>query len=299
MSWSRLFQRSPSLPYNGSLESWYQHLLNELGGEPASFDLALGGGHLAATPGLAFLAGYQAAMRVLWPSAPWSLGALCVTEKGVSSPKQMETVIEGLNISGHKDFVTAAGSADWLIVAARDLLASDTRIVLGVVYSGAAGLTIETLPDLAFIPEIGHARLQLDTVQCRRLAGDGWSDYVKPFRTLEDGYVLIAINAWLYGVAVRNDWPLAVRSGLLTQLAALRDVMRLSPNEAETHVLLGAILIRQAELSDQVDQAFVQGDEQLAALWQRDRVLLTLAGKAREIRLQRAKEALGLSVSDM
>ncbi len=58
----------------GTLGETYAVLLERLG-PVAPFELAVLGGRAMATPGLAFLVGYQAALRVLWPSAPPSLGA--------------------------------------------------------------------------------------------------------------------------------------------------------------------------------------------------------------------------------
>lgn len=112
MPWSSLFQPSERLTAEVSLEDWYARLLERLGGTPQPFELALVGGLQAATPGLAFLAGYQAALRVLWPAAPWTAGALCVTENRSTRPADMSTRIDGLQITGRKDFVTAAECAD-------------------------------------------------------------------------------------------------------------------------------------------------------------------------------------------
>ena len=44
-----------------------------------------------------------------------------------------------------------------------------------------------------------------------RFTPDGWDAYVKPFRTLEDVYVLSAMTAWLYGVGQDSDWPQALQ----------------------------------------------------------------------------------------
>ena len=60
MPWSSLFQPVERLSAEQGLEDWYGRLLASLGGTPAPFELALVGGLRAATPGLAFLAGYQA-----------------------------------------------------------------------------------------------------------------------------------------------------------------------------------------------------------------------------------------------
>ena len=79
MPWTRLLESAERQPA-ARLEDWYASLLAACP-EAAPFELAVRGGCRAATPGLAFLAGYQAALRKLWPSAPLSLGALCVTEQ--------------------------------------------------------------------------------------------------------------------------------------------------------------------------------------------------------------------------
>lgn len=58
MTWQRLLETRDRLPAQ-PLEEWYGSLLERLG-EATPFELAILGGRLAATPGLAFLAGYQA-----------------------------------------------------------------------------------------------------------------------------------------------------------------------------------------------------------------------------------------------
>ncbi|MGH8354083.1 MAG: acyl-CoA dehydrogenase, partial [Pseudomonas sp.] len=183
MPWQRLLKTADRLPVVPALDDWYAALLARLGEPPAGlapFELALLGGRLAATPGLAFLAGYQGALRALWPSAPTSLGALCVTENKSTRPADLRTRLEGLTLSGRKDFVTAAEAAAWLLVAARDEAAGAApHLTLCVVYSGAPGVRIEALPALPLMPDIGHARLHREQAHCERLAGDGWEAYVK------------------------------------------------------------------------------------------------------------------------
>jgi hypothetical protein len=43
---------------------------------------------------------------------------------------------------------------------------------------------IETLPALPLMADISHGRLHLQGAHCERLPGDGWDDYVHPFRPL-------------------------------------------------------------------------------------------------------------------
>jgi alkylation response protein AidB-like acyl-CoA dehydrogenase len=290
MPWSSLFQPVERLTADAGLEDWYARLLARLGGTPQPFDLALVGGLQAATPGLAFLAGYQAALRMLWPAAPWTAGALCVTENRSTRSADMNTRIEGLQISGRKDFVTAAEGADWLLVAARAEDDGQTpRLALGVVLQGAPGVRIEALPALPLMPDIGHARLHLDQAQCERLAGDGWDDYVKPFRTLEDVYVLTAVSAWLFGIGRESGWPGALLLRLQALLAGCAEVARQAPNAPTTHLLLAGLFAEQQALAGDLEAALAIGAPHWADLWQRDKGLLRIAEAARAKRLEKAR----------
>jgi alkylation response protein AidB-like acyl-CoA dehydrogenase len=294
MPWQLLLQTHQRLPAAGSLEAWYAALLARLG-TPSPFELAVLGGRLAATPGLAFLAGYQGALRLFWPCAPWSLGALCVTENNSVRPADMQTRLSDLLLHGRKDFVTAGDAADWLLVAAREELQGQAvRLALGVVRNGDHGVRIEMLPSLPLMPDIGHARLHLDGAHCERLAGDGWDDYVKPFRSIEDLHVLTAVSAWLYGVGQDANWPQALQLRLLGLLAGCAEVARQGQAQPATHLLLAGLFAQFAALDAELHAAFAAGPADWAALWQRDRGLLSLAASARGKRLANALAALGL-----
>ena len=116
--WQALLNCRTRLPANPDLAEGYAQLLETLGAV-TPFELAVRGARLMATPGWAFLVGYQAALRMLWPSAPLSLGALCATEQRSLRPADMQTRLSDLRLSGRKDFVTAGDAADWLLIAAR------------------------------------------------------------------------------------------------------------------------------------------------------------------------------------
>jgi hypothetical protein len=295
MPWQQLLTRHTRLPA-ARLDEWYASLLTRLG-SPAPFELALLGGRLAATPGLAFLAGYQGALRVLWPSAPWTLGALCVTENKSTRPTDISTRLNALTLSGRKDFVTAAGSADWLLVAAREETEGEAvRLALGVVYAGAPGLRIEALPALPLMPDIDHGRLHLQQVHCERLAGDGWDDYVKPFRSIEDVHVLCAVTAWLFGVGQDNHWPQSLQLRLLGLLAGCAEVARQCPRTPSAHLLLGGLFAEFASLDGELDAAFAAGPAPWAELWARDKGLLNIANSARRKRLEKAQALLGVAL---
>lgn len=288
MPWTDLLHRRERLPAAADLAEGFATLLQALG-TVTPFELAVAGGRRMATPGLAFLVGYQAALRMLWPSAPLSLGALCATEQRSLRPADMQTRLRDLRLSGRKDFVTAGDAADWLLVAARSEEPGETpRLSLAVVYPGEPGVKVEKLPALPLMPDISHGRLHLDGALCELLAGDGWDAYVKPFRSLEDVYVLSAMTAWLYGVGQDSDWPQALQLRLLALLAGCAEASRQAPNNPAGHVVLGGLFAQFESLKTEVDQALVQGDPAWAAMWQRDQGVMQLAAGARAKRLAKA-----------
>jgi hypothetical protein len=258
-------------------------------GNVTPFELAVAGGRRMATPGLAFLVGYQAALRMLWPSAPLSLGALCATEQRSLRPADMQTRLKDLRLSGRKDFVTAGDAADWLLVAARSEEPGEPpRLSLAVVYPGEPGVKVEKLPALPLMPDISHGRLHLDGALCELLAGDGWDAYVKPFRSLEDVYVLSAMTAWLYGVGQDSDWPQTLQLRLLALLAGCAEASRQAPNNPAGHVVLGGLFAQFEALAGEMDQALGNGPVEWAQMWQRDKGVMQLAAGARAKRLAKA-----------
>lgn len=293
MSWLTLLNLRERLPQGTDIAETYAAVLQRWGGR-SPFELAVLGGCAVATPGMAFLLGYQAALRALWPSAPPSLGAICATEQRSLRPADMATRLQGLRLTGQKDFVTAGDAADWLLVAARSEADGEApRLVLAVVYPGEAGVRLDALPALPLIPDVSHARLHLENAACDLLAGDGWDAYVKPFRSLEDLYVLSALCAWLYGVGQEQGWPQTLKLRLLAMLSACAEGTRQCADAAASHLLLGGLFEQFAALDDDISRALAAGDPSWNEMWQRDRGVLTLAASARQLRLDKAIQTLG------
>ena len=288
MPWQTLLKRRDRLPANPDLGEGFATLLQQLG-HVTPFELAVVGARMMATPGLAFLVGYQAALRMLWPSAPPSLGALCATEQRSLRVADMQTRLHDLRLSGRKDFVTAGDAADWLLIAARSEQPGETpRLSLAVAYPDEPGVRVEKLPPIPLMPDISHGRLILDNALCELLAGDGWDAYVKPFRTLEDIYVLSAMTAWLYGVGQDCDWPQALQLRLLALLAGCAEVSRHPPVSPAGHVLLGGLFAQFEGLKGEINEARAEGPPEWAAMWQRDQGVMELAAEARGMRLAKA-----------
>ncbi|CAI8850918.1 MULTISPECIES: hypothetical protein [Pseudomonas] len=295
MAWLQRLNDRHRQPLAATLADTYSSLLARLGAV-SPFDLAVLGGRAMSTPGLAFLVGYQAALRVLWPSAPQSLGALCASERRSVRPADMQVRLDDLRLSGSKDFVTAGLDAEWLLVAARcEAQGQPVELSLAVVYAGEPGVRLESLPALPLMPEVGHARLHLQGALCERLAGDGWDAYVKPFRSLEDLYVLSALCAWLYGVGQETGWPQNLQLRLISLLGACAESTRQCADTSASHLLLGGLFAQFNSLKDELNQALLASPGEWASLWQRDQGLLEIASAARAKRLAKAWAAAGLS----
>ncbi len=292
MSWERWIGSLQPLATASGPGEWYREV-RVAAGDADSFGQAIYGGRLAATPGLAFLGGYQAALRALWPAAPAGLGALCTTERRRVRPADMATRCDEARLSGCKDFVTAGAAVQWLLVSAREEGAGERpRLGLFVVAADASGVTVDSGPLLPIIPDIAHGRLRLERAVGERLPGDGWSDHVRPFRTHEDLHVMAALGAWLYGVALYDRWPASLLLRLAGLLGGAAEAARMAPDDAAGHLLLAGLLEQFAALQPEIESALgARG-----VLWQRDRAVMALAREAQARRLELAAAALGVTL---
>lgn len=252
--------------------------------------------------GQAFAVGYPAALEHLVPGVKLPC-ALCVTEAGGNSPRAIETALEAsgdaYELSGTKTFVTFGTLAQSLIVATRVGDKPDGRPDLAVVHIPATrnGVILEELPPTPFMPEVLHARVTFESVAVRRderLPGDGYLEYVKPFRTIEDLHVVAAMLGYVLGLARRAGGAprlVAEASAHLVSLAGLRQGPPLDPR---IHVALHGCYERVAEMLESSDfrQLLDAASEPERARWERDAKLLSIAHKPRQARFVSAVAAL-------
>jgi len=253
--------------------------------------------------GLAFAAGYLAALQQLAPETELPC-ALCVTEEGGTHPRAMHTTLEpGVGgrdeLNGTKTFVTFGNLAKTLLVAAKVGVKPDGRpeIAVARIPADRAGVMLQAHPATPFTPEIPHARLELRHVEMRegeRLPGDGFSRYVKPFRTVEDIHVLGTATGYLIGVARRANGPALFLADLGAALVALDRLRGVPPLDPRAHIVLHGIHQRVLDLAkgDEMARVWEAAPEDERNRWQRDRPLLDVACGARQARFERAKQDL-------
>jgi hypothetical protein len=150
----------------------------------------------------------------------------------------------------------------------------------------ASGLYFEPLGETPFVPEISHATLRMDGARGRVLEGDGYTDYLKPFRTIEDTHVLAAALAHMVGLGNMLKLEEAFFEKALATLLALIQVSRMPPLDPATHVALAGAQDGLRTLSEALDAA------KPGELWTRDRPLFSVAGKARAQRRDAAWKQL-------
>lgn len=256
----------------------------ELPEDPAAAAL-LGGLH-SSHPAWAFGAGYQAALRRLIPGHQ-GFGALCVTEAGGNHPRAIETTAAEGRLRGAKRFVLLGERADTLYVLGQ-VPSEGPRVDLRLfpVASGSPGL--EFAPGHSpILPELPHCALTLDTPAPPPLPGDGWGDYVRPFRTLEDLYVVLALSGHLVRICREYALPESELEGLLPSVLALLEATRMEADSKALHRALGALL--PAAVLAFGGLSWERVDPAVRSRWERDQRILGVGGAARRRRLERAR----------
>ncbi len=279
-------------PHEGVAAWWARAAPLVMRRAPADAAIALGAS--ADRLAYAFAGGYVAALNALLPDRdPSRTAALCATEAAGVHPKAIATTFDGARVDGVKTFVTLADAAEDLLVLATEGVGDDgrPRLALVRVDAKAPGVTLTALPATPFVPEIGHASVRLEGAAATRLPGDGWADYVRPFRTIEDIHVHLAALAVVVAMGRRHAaLDAAALERALASIAALSTLATEDPSSPSTHLALAGVIEASETVVDALDLDALPDEDR--ARWRRDRALLAVAGKARAARRARAREQL-------
>ena len=295
--------QATAAPCESVADWWPRHRAIAAGNRRSRSTRPIIGGFVADRVGWAFASGYQAALRALFPDAPADrICALCVTEADGNAPKAIKSSLKktggGWLLNGSKRWTTLGPDGALFFVAARDEAASARRPAIRIVRvsSGAPGLKIQVMPQTKFVPEVPHAQLHFADLKIREeqiLPGDGYDQYVKPFRTVEDIHVQAALLSYLMREGQRLSWPQGWLERLSALLAAMGKLSDMPAAHAETHIALAGALQISAGLIAEAEAFWeAAAADPAAARWKRDRELLKVAGSAREQRTRRAWETL-------
>jgi acyl-CoA dehydrogenase len=273
--------------------------------------LAIAGGFAADRVGWAFASGYQAALRALVPGLPHdALAAFCVTEAQGNRPRDIRTTIApqadgALRIDGAKRWTTLGPSGTVLFIVgqlATEAAAARPTLRVAQVPVPTEGLVLQLMPPTRFVPEVPHAQVLMQDLRVSAdalLPGDGYDGYVKPFRTIEDVHVTLAVLAYLLREARARRWPAVFTEELVAALVLFSRLASEDAHAATTHVALaGALHVAHRLYADAQPLWAAAGDDPVALRWQRDAALFEVAGTARRQRAQRGWERLGVESGD-
>jgi len=253
----------------------------------------------------AFVGGYSEALARLVGTKstrafPAQL-ALCATEAGGAHPRAIATRLDktggALVLNGEKTFATMATAAEELLVVASRGASEDgrNRLRLVRVKPDAPGVTLVAKAPLPFAPELPHAVVRFTDVQVNDddvLPGDGYDDYLKPFRTIEDTHVLAATVGYLLGAARAHAFDPAMIAELTSSALALIAVGAREPSEPLTHILLAGVFASMRRLVASLGPEWDRAPEEERARWHRDQPILMVADGVRAQRTAAAWKAL-------
>lgn len=310
-----LLRATPPRDPVSTLDAWFERLNECPFDQP--IDRSIWSGFEADRLGYAFVGGYHAALsrlfmreaeqlgtaverRYPWPSREARL-SLAATEAGGAHPQAIETVLVEergqLVVRGEKTFATLASIADELLVVASrgPDLDRKNRLALVRVRRGAPGVSIEDRPPTAFAPEIPHSRVKLVDVAVSSediLPGDGYTMYLKPFRTIEDIHVLAATLAYVVATARAWSFDRAVIESALPLIVALREISERSPSDPLAHITLAGVFAQASRLIADAAGEWSKAPAEARERWRRDQPLLLVASQARQQRTAAAWRAL-------
>ncbi|TNC82312.1 MAG: hypothetical protein C9356_04660 [Oleiphilus sp.] len=297
-----LTEQRPEKPV--TIGKWFRDFKAQVPSHFSSIERAALGGRRARCVGHAFTAGYQSALEHLFaahfdPGSP-ALASFCVSETKGNHPRAIETCLSQAEatfiLSGDKTFVSGAHEAQQLFVACREHSNEQQRpnIKVVVVSARAPGVKIESLPTLPFIPEVSHGRVNFDQVELdpvNLLAGDGYSEYIKPFRTCEDLHVMASVLAYVLGEIISEHLPKSLAEDALGALAGFMSLSHIDLKHPGSHLALAGLRRQLNAVLQRFKAELASCNTALLSDWERDSALLKVAGKAHEARTKKAWEA--------
>lgn len=284
--------------------AFWQNFTDAAGGWEAPVDRAVFGGVLANCFAYAFAAGYCCALQRLIPGLPRdTVACFCITEAGGGHPRAIQSRLAHLGaaanqecaftLNGKKKYITCAAEADLFLVAASDGIRDDGRnsIRMIKVDAGAPGICIQPMHDIRLVPEISHASVAFADVPVSGadlLPGDGYTDYIKPFRTVEDLHVSAAVLGYLFKAACTYNWGRDVLESILGCIVPVRSLALSRPDAPAAHIVMADALKKVKALFQRLDPLWETAGGDAKQAWDRDKALMDIADKARAMRLQTA-----------
>ncbi len=241
-------------------------------------------GAQAATPGMAFLAGYQNAVRCLDANCPNDeLAAFCVSEKGVKKPWDMASRIsaskDSYRLSGQKGYVMLLpGELDRMYVIAKN---EDDQLACLYLPVMSSGVSVTDPLKAPFVEDIPHTGVSFDSVHIpseQLLKIDGHYQANKPFRYWEDIHVGLSLMAWMLREQVENGKKLTELEDLVRLICQLVENFEKYPDYYSADSF--SLLDESHELMEKHSQNL---SEVAQKMWKKDRLIVQMGQKIRHL----------------
>jgi hypothetical protein len=241
-------------------------------------------GAQSATPGMAFLAGYQNAIRCLDANCPNDeLAAFCVSEKGIKQPWDMATHIlisDGTYyLNGQKGYVMLLpDELDRLYVVAKNSEDQLSCLYLPVNSSGVSATDSLSAP---FVKDIPHSGVRFDNVLIpadQLFDIEGHQQANKPFRYWEDVHVTLSMMGWLSRELLENGQSFNDFADMVQLISNLTKSFEEHPDYYSLESI--SWLDTSHEMMDHHAQYL---SEEVRNLWLKDRLLLQMGQKMRHL----------------
>ena len=241
-------------------------------------------GAQAATPGMAFVAGYQNAIRCLDKNCPSNqLAAFCVSEKGVKKPWDMATQLSSQGehkvLNGQKGYVMLMpNELDRLYVVAKN---EESQLCCVYLPSNCLGVSATEPLKAPFVEDIPHSGVSFDQVKIsseQLLDIDGHQQANKPFRYWEDVHVALAMLGWVLREQIESGKSVQELRGEIQLIEQLNASFETAP---DYYTLDSITLLDQCH--EMMDAGTKNVPESAQKLWMKDRLLLQMGQKIRHL----------------
>jgi len=228
----------------------------------------------------------------------------CISEEGGGHPRAIKSQLgllgnnadqkKTFTLNGKKKYITCAKEADLFLVAASVGISDDgkNKIQMIKIDSKAPGITIVPMK-INLVPEISHCELIFTDVTISEtdlLPGDGYIDYIKPFRTVEDLHISAGVLGYLFRNACKYDWGRDIQQSILGCIVSVRSLALNSLTAPAVHIVIGDVLKQITDLFKRLEPFWEKVGGQAKEAWDRDKILMKIADKIRNRRLQTAWE---------
>ncbi|WP_342619494.1 hypothetical protein [Rhodoferax sp. GW822-FHT02A01] len=243
----------------------------------------------------AFFSGYQGAIQAAFPNLAEAgeVVAFCANETG-RKVTEITTKVDhrsGIpHLHGQKSWALSGVENLALLVLARRSDGPQKgagSLVMVKLPSSSFGVSWGVARSQAVVPELSHSEVRFDSVRldtAQLVPGDGYSEFAKPFRVLEDVFVSGCTLAYLLAEAQSGKWATNWCQRCIAAIAMLQVCTRLDPKDIHTHILVSGSLsfasnvIQESEGHWQTEQGVAHHR------WLRDRQILLQGKEARRMR---------------